>query len=313
MPERSASASRRRTAAPVRRKPAAPAAPLHALVVVDQRRWQRKAWAEFQAVRKRLEKATRDLHRHEEVDSPAYEAWLHRTFPVLVTVLRELHAEAGMKARKVHQVQAMAYASGRSPRRLWREEREREHHTVPPRPEAGSSGADEAGDAIPVKPAPVRSEEARDIYRRLVQHLHPDRGGEWTPRRERLWHEVQQAWAEGDADWLARLEVDWETAHEILSETTPLSRLHRAIEELEASRRDIERKLAFYRRSPPWRFTLQVRQRDRLHERTERRLQSEIDALRRELRTLDAVIGAWEHDWTRADSRVRPSRRRTRY
>ena len=62
---------------------------------------------------------------------------------------------------------------------------------------------------------------------RVVHHLHPDRGGEWTPARERLWHEVQAAWAARDADWLARLETDWESAHATLQPDSPLSHLRR--------------------------------------------------------------------------------------
>lgn len=315
MPGRSASLSRRRT--PTRARPAAPdpAPPLRALLVIDHHRLQNAAWAEFHTVRKRLEKATRDLRRHEEVDSPAYEAWLHRTFPLLVTTLRELNAESEAKARKIQQVQAMAYTSGRSAKRLWREHRERERQPTPAPadPDEPQSTPEPEDDVPAAKSRPARSQHARDIYRRLVQHLHPDRGGDWTTGRERLWHEVQQAWDAGDADWLARLEVDWEAAHEILSATSPLSRLNRAIEELEASRRDIERKLAGYRRSPPWRFTLLAGKRDHLHRRTEHNLNAEIDYLRRELRHLNSLIGAWEEDWTRADSRARHTRRRTRY
>lgn len=317
MPGLPASLSRRRTPAKAKPRAAepAPARLQGALLVIDHERLQGAAWAQFHTVRKRLEKATRDLHRHEEVDSPAYEGWLHRTFPLLVTTLRELHAEAEAKARKIQQVQVMAYSSGRSPKRLWREQRDRERQPLePPADDAEPKAGQEPDEDVPgAKPGPARSQHARDIYRRLVQHLHPDRGGDWTTARERLWHEVQQAWAAGDADWLARLEVDWETAHEIISATSPLSRLHRAIEELEAARRDIERKLAGYRRSPPWRFTLLAAKREHLHQRTENNLQREIDYLGRELRHLNTLIGAWEEDWTRADSRGRHTRRRTRY
>ena len=58
------------------------------LMVIDHERLQSAAWGEFHTARKQLDKATRDLHRHEEVDVPAYNQWLHRTFPLLVTSLR---------------------------------------------------------------------------------------------------------------------------------------------------------------------------------------------------------------------------------
>ncbi len=136
--------------------------------------------------------------------------------------------------------------------------------------------------------------EARDVYRRLVQHLHPDRGGEWTRARERLWHEVQQAWAARDADWLARLEIDWETANDTLSPTSSLSRLQRAIAELHAARRDTERRLREYRRSAAWRFTLSEKKRPQLQRRLERDLNDDLDSLQRQLAYLNATIAAWE-------------------
>ena len=313
MPTR-AQSSRRRATATKRVARKAPAAPARALLVVDQRRLQGAAWAQVHTARKRLEKVSRDLHRHEEIDSPAYEAWLHRTFPLLVTTLRELEEDAAKKARRIHTVQAMAFQSGRSVKRLWREEKEREFHARrsadDTEPRHGGDSEDAATFERP--PSPERAPGARDIYRRLVQRLHPDRGGPWTAEHQRLWHEVQQAWGAGDADWLARLEVDWETANEVLGPTSPLGRLYRAIEELDAARRDTESKLAGYRRAPAWRFTLTAAKRAALHERVEARLRRQIGHVRRELRYLDAMIGAWEHDWTRADQRANPARHRRR-
>lgn len=316
MPGQVATPRRKRTAAP--KAAARKLVPVQerALLIIDHRRLQSAAWAEFHTARKRLEKATRDLHRHEEIDCPAHESWLHRTFPLLVTQLREFQEEATAKARKIKTVEAMAYTSGRSLKRLWREQKERElnpaafareaefeenEREVPP--EAEQTAAE-------LEPKAGRSLVARDIFRRLVQRLHPDRGGEWTPARQRLWHEVQQAWAAGDTDWLSRLEVDWETANEVLGPTSPLSRLNRAIEELHAARRDTERKLREYRSSPQWRFTVSEHKRPILDRRTEINLKSEIEYLRREVRYLNTVIAAWEEDWTRADSRAHAGRRR---
>jgi len=288
-------------------------------MVIDHERLQAAAWAEFHTARKRLDKATRDLHRHEEIDVPAYESWLHRTFPILVTTLRELGAEVAAKTRQVNAVLAKAALSGGSLKRLWRQQKEQEAN-----PEAFEDDRDpdfEDGDSTSGRhearvedfanasgPAPTLG--ARDIYRRLVQRLHPDRGGEWTPAREHLWHEVQRAWAAADTDWLSRLEVDWETANEIVGPTSPLSRLRRAIEELHAARRDTERKLHEYRGSPQWRFTRIGKNQDVVYRRTEGNFAHDLKVLQRQLAHLNARIAAWEEDWTRADSRPKLHRRR---
>ncbi|MEO7598304.1 MAG: J domain-containing protein, partial [Opitutus sp.] len=209
---------------------------------MDNEPLQREAWAEFDEARRRQEKASRDLHRHEQVDVPAFETWLHRTFPTLITKLRNLHEEVATKARQVESVQAMASLTGRSPKKLWRE-----HKAYEANPEAfekrseeensfededrrrrpddedffgnrGSTGDSWQGfrrsfESEDSTRRRTPSDEAKSIYRRLVQRLHPDRGGDFTPDRIRLWHEVQQAWAVRDTDWLSRLEIEWETAN----------------------------------------------------------------------------------------------------
>jgi hypothetical protein len=292
----------------------------HALLVIDHTRLQNAAWAEFHTVRKRLDKAARELHRHEEIDLPAYDAWLHRTFPLQVTALRELNEEVATKARQIRIVEASAAHTGRSLKRLWQEQKE---HAANPdafrekfRAGREAEFADEEAegrryDAQPEdfekQPTPARPIAAREIYRRLVQRLHPDRGGAWTTSRQQLWHEVQQAWAAGDSDWLARLEVEWETAHEAVGPDSPLSRLRAAIEELHAARRDIEHKLREYRTSLPWRFTLTASRRTALERRVEAEFERDFKFLQRQLNYLNATIAAWDEDWTRANSR--PARR----
>ncbi|MEO7413704.1 MAG: J domain-containing protein, partial [Opitutaceae bacterium] len=288
--------------------------------MIDHERLQSAAWAEFHTARKRLDKTTRDLHRHEEMDIPAYNQWLHRTFPLLVTSLRELHTEVARKTRQVEAVLARASVSGGSLKRLWKQQKEREAN--PERAEENATNDDDEGsssrrreadlDDFKSAPGPAPSANAKEIYRRLVQRLHPDRGGKWTTAREHLWHEVQRAWAAGNADWLARLEVDWETANEIVGPKSPLSRLRRAIEEIHAARRDTERKLREYRSSPPWRFSRNEKNRPALHRRTETNFLHDLRFLQRQLDHLNATIAGWEEDWTRADHRPRARMRRSR-
>lgn len=302
-------------------------------MVIDNAPLQRAAWAEFRTARKRHDKAARNLHRHEQVDVPEYEAWLHRTFPVVITTLRDLHNEVFTKSRQVQMVQAMAAITGRSAKKLWRAQQDDAANPKPfeepsgfhddgPDEEAGRgtddffSGGHRSGsgrghgfrDAFETgfghTSSPPENREAKSIYRRLVQHLHPDRGGNFTPARKRLWHEIQQAWAARDVDWLSRLEIEWETASEVLSPTSPLSRLHRAIDLLHAARRDTERKLRQYRRAPQWRFTLSEPKRDALHRRVQANFEHDLHHLRRQLAFLNATIAAWES--------ARPQRSRQR-
>jgi hypothetical protein len=304
-----------------------------ALILLDQSRLQRAAWAEYHTAQKRHEKAARDLHRHEEVDTPAYEKWLNQTFPVHLTDLRNLEEEVSTKTQQVRLIRAMAAYTGRSAKRLWHEFKDGgAERWQRPDDEKQTSGGDnprksarhhfDADDYFDRdEPPPYRASgqtaasrrpgsalrqhsAARDVYRRLVQKLHPDRGGTFTPARERLWHEVQQAWGKGDADWLARLEVELDSTADLgllglrdiepLSIRSPLSRLRRAIAELHAARRDTERKLAEYRKTPPWRFTLTKKKRESLERRTLAQLEKDTLALERRLAHLNKTILQWE-------------------
>lgn len=283
--------------------------------MIDDQRLRDEAWQALQELRRRLEAATRELHQHEEVDVPAFEAWKHRTFPLHLTALRELEREVFTKAQRVQETQARAARTGLSVKRVWQDARdvhststgersrpaEDEEEEPPPRRQARLE------DFIPV-PTPKPARAARDIYRRLVQHLHPDHGGEWTPARQQLWHEVQTAWQAGDVDWLARLEVEWEAAHELLGPRSPLSRLREAVEELHAAERDLEHKFEAYHRSPAWHFARTDGDRKELERRVEAQLGRDYRALRGQLRELNATIELWEEDWTRP----RPRERRPR-
>lgn len=309
-------------------------APSLFLVLIDSAPLRHAAWSEFHAARKAAEKAARDLHRHEEADTPSYERWLHGSFPQLVTTLRELHAEVMRKARDIEHAQLEAAMYNRSVKKVWKEHRyyeanpeawERDHPAEPEpaprhsdRPDAADADEDDffkdffedddfntskSSDPARFAQPTANQAGARDTYRRLVQHLHPDRGGEWTPARERLWHQVQQAWAIRDADWLARLEIEWDTANDQIGPDSSLSRLQRAIAELRAARRDTERKLRSYRQSPAWRFTLSEKKRPHLHRRLEVMLHEDLYALQSQLAYLNATIAAWESPL--------PSRRRS--
>ena len=328
--------------------PSAAASRSRALLLIDQRPLQRAAWAEFHAARKRHEKASRDLQRHEETDTPAFQSWLAQTFPQLVTTLREVHQDLSRVAAAVETVRFQAAMSGRSLKKLWAEykayqadpeayeraARAEEEAEAKARAEAearnprrsGRHPADEVDDAFDdffkgffdeddsedsfrngsrsrdtnsdfhsQRPSPKpENADAKEIYRRLVSLLHPDRGGAWTPARERLWHEVQEAWAARDADWLARLEVSWETANDTVGPDSSLGRLRLAIAELDAARRDTERKLRHYRKTQPWRFTLSEKKRPKLRQQVEAELLHDLHSLRRQLDHLNRTIAAWE-------------------
>jgi len=319
------------------------------LLVLDNVPLQQAAWRDLSAARKRLEKATRDLHRHEQVDQPGFRAWIGATFPELVSSVRELAMQVVAKERMVGAVMSESMFTGRTPRTIWREWQKREANPAEngscqdgdrrgdpgqthaaageggpfgngsgdgfgedeldalfeefcarlgldpndPAVQSMRSGADCAGNwDTPWGSETRASDDAREIYRRLVQVLHPDRGGEWTPQRARIWHQVQEAWMARDVDMLARLEAEWEIAADRLSAASPLGRLRAALEELHAARRDTERKIRLYRKGPEWRFSISPPS-ARLCNELREALEHDQALFRRQLAELEATISLW--------------------
>lgn len=303
------------------------------LLVVDNVPLRDAAWERLGMARKRLTKATADLHRHEQEDEPAYRAWMFATCPTLLSEIRELMTQIQTKANLVSNVEALAWREGKPPAVIWQkykgevpspeelyddedddfddeideedfssedgkkreaerivEELLREQGIDPLSPEAEMMR--DFGRALSGRDVPSPDETAKEIYRRLVQQLHPDRGGEWSAKREALWHEVQRAWDARDADWLSRLEAELEIATETLSAQSALGRLYAAAKEIEAARRDTERKLRHYRKTPAWRFTLRERDPEEVRDLTIS-LREERNQLRQHLARLEETLARW--------------------
>jgi len=316
-----------------------------ALLVIDNAPLQAAAWAELQRARRRLEKASTEIHRHDERDEPAFRAWLTATFPRLLSRARDLAQQVDAKGRLVEAVESEAFFTGRSPAAVWRAMQEprdpaaagREHteSADSPRdafdPEPGADAIDEElrqmferegiADDDPMadvfremartlrrdraagKSGGPDAAEARAIYRRLVQHLHPDRGGDWTPARARAWEQVQQAWQAGDADWLSRLEAEWEARTDSLGPASALGRLRAACREIDAARRDADRRVRSYRQLPSWRFSSLGPRLAQLHTTTERQLRHDVEMMALQLEDLEAAIARWQRPQSRGRRR----------
>jgi hypothetical protein len=128
-----------------------------ALLVIDNEPLQREAWNDLRRARKRLDKASQDLKRHEETDEPAFHAWLAREFPTLLSSVRELAQQVQAKGHIVQTVQAEAFFTGRSPAAVWRAmQNPQPTEPQPDRERADKDGARDIEDEM--------SEEARRFF-----------------------------------------------------------------------------------------------------------------------------------------------------
>jgi hypothetical protein len=319
------------------------------LIVIDNQPLQAAAWADLRRARKLLEKATRELHRHEETDEPAFKAWISTAFPTLVSTIREIAQQVEAKSQIIDAVERESFFSGRPAGQIWREWQKSggrppeslfEPEDIEDFPSESDLPADEeavfeeemkrlfaregideddpvasafreaAGDVFGFggprpKSGRTAEKDARTIYRRLVQQLHPDRGGTWTPARARAWEQTQAAWAARDADWLARLEAEWEAGTDMLGPTSAIGRLRAAVSAITAAHRDTEKRLRIYRKHDAWRFSLRPPS-AKLKQQLERQLRYDETMLRRDLAAMEETLTRWEKVRKRRPQRRRP-------
>ncbi len=304
------------------------------LLVINNGRLRETALNELKQVRQQLAELSTEITRHEQVDIPSYHEWVHRTFPQLLTELRLLSEEVMTKEREVREVEFLSLVTGKSAHKLWKD-RHRTRSRGAPSPddtededafrdsdsESDFDGAkakdrefdDDEESTFGYDPTasrraqttPPLAPEIKDVYRRLVQKLHPDRGGPWTPERERLWHQAQEAWVERDLDRLLSLEVQWSSDAEPLNAQASIGRLRRAIQELTSTRINVDRQLRRYRESPEWRFTLTPKKRPSLTRKLRASLEEDCETLRDTLDTLNLIIARWEKSGTQRQRRRR--------
>jgi hypothetical protein len=322
---------RRHSAALVRSRTTRSSNRCRILILVDNAALQAAAWKRLSAAQKKLEKATHELHRFEQEDQPAFQRWLQQTFPQMISELRELAMQFAAKSAMVDDVEREAWATGRTPTQVWRRRKDREasgesadlfeesedeadwferqideafeaefaeefgdifrQHGIDPN--SDDPAVREFVEFVSQHQPAAPSADAKAIYRRLVQRLHPDSGGEWTRKREALWHEVQRAWEAQDADWLARLEAELDVAEETLGPASPVGRLYDALREIDIARRQAERTVAEYRKLPPWKFSLITP--NFLHRQKHgAALRMELEEMKLRLAELERMISGWE-------------------
>jgi hypothetical protein len=100
------------------------------------------------------------------------------------------------------------------------------------------------------------SRSVRDLYRELCRRLHPDAVGDMTTRRRALWDQVQEAYAERDAQTLeallARVELEVEPA--AAAHAAP-SRLLALIQHLKSGLRSVQSLIRRGKRELAWGFS----------------------------------------------------------
>lgn len=159
----------------------------------------------------------------------------------------------------------------------------------PPSGRFKESLEEDEGEVEATAPADAR---VKELYRRLVRRLHPDRRADGNASVSALWHEVQEAYAASD---IARMEILLalsEIEFDHMSNETSLSQMRAVLVELERAWRALEKSVLEAQGEDAWNFA-RTGADDALRQSVQRQLQSDFAARSARLDLLTSTIACW--------------------
>lgn len=269
---------------------------LRALIPIDGEPIRKKARKAYDKARRDLDHARLQLDQFHTQDRPAFQRWMNTRFGQQVTALRELSRRVSEKQQLIAEIdhfvwehdvsEAEAYAAVQH-----RREQPAQADPKPtpddddgPGPEdthtkAGFKdlSAEEAyekfadafeevfGERLPPgflppgpPPKPTPTASVKDLYRNLVRKLHPDKQATMTAQMLEWWHEVQDAYADNDAERLAMILSQVEMSEGEPTSQTSVAMFQRLVAQFKTSLREVRRQISASRHDPAWKFTEQA-------------------------------------------------------
>jgi chromosome segregation ATPase len=294
---------------------------------IDGRPVREKARREYQQLLRQLETARAQIEEFEKKDRPEFGHWLSRQCGALLTEIRETEQKLRAARDLLFEIEAEALFNDCSHPRAYERvmERNRQQAEIDSRRDkAGSStpppgregefrgpfeeepffhsNAGTAAESVAQKKS-ARSSRLKELYRALVRRLHPDTQNSTTPQHVEWWHQVQMAYASGDAEQLEVLLTLCETEQK--QTTTSVSLLMRMTRHLRSSLRTLQGRLRECRRDPAWRFSTREDP-SALFGRIEWRLKAELAEAKQVLAALEAQLASWARQVRSARRPKRP-------
>ena len=272
---------------------------VRALVVLDQRKVRENTTRVCHRELASLEKAKAELQRFESDDRVPFARWMSATFGPMLTKLRELTAQISKQTSLITEVEEEMFWTGeRSERAAFVRVRMRTENpdlvAAAERQESsfGSSpplACDRVRATKPQSPDEVR---IKDVYRLLVRRLHPDMRTKDAPDVSALWHEVQEAYANGNLERLETLAGFTDIRSDSSSPETSVSEMRTILKNIRSAFNDVQRKLRTAREDAAWNFS-KLRDRMELECRMQKQLSVDTARAAERLSALEARIASW--------------------
>ncbi len=143
----------------------------------------------------------------------------------------------------------------------------------------------------PTSPPPEQS-RLKELYRLLVRRLHPDTNADNDTAVSAIWHEVQEAYSDGNIERLEMLLAMTDLQANATGEHTSLSQMRTVLAELRRSFNALQRNLRAAKKDPAWNFC-GLADRSGLEKRVRSELESRFLWHEGLLAALDAKIARW--------------------
>jgi hypothetical protein len=146
----------------------------------------------------------------------------------------------------------------------------------------------------------------KDLYRKLVRLLHPDKGAKRTAKEIEWWHQTQDAYETGNVEQLELILTLVEVEHKGAKDAS-VSVLSQLTFEFKKSLKALRRKIGAFRRDVAWNFS-QMTDFSALLVRTRSKLQGERNQILWLLQKYEEQIKGWETARPASGKRVRARR-----
>lgn len=307
-----------------------------AVVLIDGDRIRRRAAGALKRARTAFQKAESEWTYYIEKEVPAFARWLHVECGPLYARIREAREKLQYYAHLVHLMEREFFAT-RAHRRVCYERakdqienperyRDEEHWSwrqPPPGDEHdavdddfeddlgfesiddedwGEAGGDWRFDDHPAWPPPPpvdRTDDARlkRLYRELSRRLHPDANDDLSREQQELWYQVQEAYADRDADRLELLLTHANLADGSGAATSTVASLIDLTEQIRGALKTLRGAIRKARKEPSWGFlSWQDKEKRRLSAEAKCDLRMEAEYLEDRLRLFIEEVDDWKND-----------------
>ena len=305
-----------------------------ALILIDARPRRHEERTRYHSRNRQLDQATTQLNNFENNELPAFQQWFERELASPLGILRKLQLQlndmqgvifdvehyagiTGISRAAAYRQIMTAKAAGKL-EQLWEDVLKSNDQEKTTDDDCGEdpfaafrASAESAQDGeeqytardtrrsaeTPRQSAATAAEDyAKSLYRRLVRVLHPDMNP--ASGLERLWEEVQQAYALGNISELERLQrvILKNEARTIDLEAIPISDIIALRKVVETRLRSLRKALREAKQHPAWGFSAKAKgqaKRQDLKRSLSGALAMDMQVMRAELRDLERAVAHW--------------------